>query len=138
MAGSDPPGVLARLHATLSSGDEDENTAYATITRTVAHAVRSPSVALALQRGPRIETVSVTGAEQSTTLVLPLVYRGERLGEMRVGRRTQVSRTAGSTGRRSTSSPTKPPLWSTRCVATRSCSRPADEPWRRWRRSVRA
>jgi hypothetical protein len=42
-------------------------------------------VALALQRGPRIETVSVTGVEQSTALVLPLVYRGERLGEMRVG-----------------------------------------------------
>jgi hypothetical protein len=39
----DPLGVLARLHAALSSGDEDENTAYATITRTVAHAVRSPS-----------------------------------------------------------------------------------------------
>jgi signal transduction histidine kinase len=80
--------VLAQLHATLSSGDEDENTAYATITRTVAHAVRSPSVALALQRGPQIETVSVTGPEQDTPMVLPLVYRGERLGEMRVGRRT--------------------------------------------------
>jgi hypothetical protein len=39
----DPLGVLARLHTALSSGDEDENTAYTTITRTVAHAVRSPS-----------------------------------------------------------------------------------------------
>jgi signal transduction histidine kinase len=84
----DPLRVLARLHATLSNGDEDENTAYETITRTVASAVRSPSVALALHRGPKIETVSVSGAEQDAALVLPLVYRGERLGEMRVGPRT--------------------------------------------------
>ena len=80
----DPLGVLARLHAALSNGNEDENTVYATITRTVATAVRSPSVALALHRGPQIETVSVTGAEQDAALVLPLVYRGERMGEMRV------------------------------------------------------
>ena len=84
----DPLGVLARLDAALSNGDEDENTVYATITRTVAAAVRSPSVALALHRGPQIETVSVTGAEQDAALVLPLVYRGERLGEMRVSPRT--------------------------------------------------
>jgi signal transduction histidine kinase/CheY-like chemotaxis protein len=54
----------------------------------VAAAVRSPSVALALHRGPQIETVSVTGAEQDAALVLPLVYRGERLGEMRVSSHT--------------------------------------------------
>jgi signal transduction histidine kinase len=84
----DPLGVLARLHATLSNGNEDDNTVYATITRTVAEAVRSPSAALALHRGPQIETVSVTGAELDTALVLPLVYRGERLGEMRVSPRT--------------------------------------------------
>jgi signal transduction histidine kinase len=84
----DPLGVLARLHAAMSNGDEDENAVYATITRTVAEAVRSPSVALALHRGPQIETVSVTGVEQDAALVLPLVYRGERLGEMRVGPRT--------------------------------------------------
>jgi signal transduction histidine kinase len=84
----DPLGVLARLHAALSNGDEDDNTVYATITRTAAQAVRSPSVALALHREPQIETVSVTGVEQDAALVLPLVYRGERLGEMRVGPRT--------------------------------------------------
>jgi two-component system, NarL family, sensor kinase len=84
----DPLGVLARLHATFSNGDEDENTVHTTITGTVAHAVRSPSVSLALQRGPRLETVSVTGAEPGAALVLPLVYRGERLGEMRVSPRT--------------------------------------------------
>ena len=64
----DPLRVLARLHATLSNGDEDEKTVYATITRTVAAAVRSPSVALAMHRGPHIETVSVTGAEQDAAL----------------------------------------------------------------------
>jgi signal transduction histidine kinase len=84
----DPLGVLGRLHSTLSNGDDDENTVYATITRTVAAAVRSPAVALALHRGPQIETLSVTGGEQDAPLVLPLVYRGERLGEMRVSPRT--------------------------------------------------
>ena len=84
----DPLGVLARLHAALSNGDEDDNTVYATITRTVAEAFRSPSVSLALHRGLQIETVSVTGTEQEGPLVLPLVYRGELLGEMRVGTRT--------------------------------------------------
>jgi signal transduction histidine kinase len=59
-----------------------------TITRTVATAVRSPPVVLALHRGPQIETVSVTGAEQDAALVLPLVYRGERMGEMRITPRT--------------------------------------------------
>jgi signal transduction histidine kinase len=80
--------VLARLHATLSNGDEDENTVYTTITRTVAQAVHSPAVALALHRGPHIETVSITGAAQDTPLLFPLIYRGERLGEMRVSPRT--------------------------------------------------
>ena len=84
----DPLGVLARLDAALSKGDEDESTVYATITRAVGAAVRSPSVALALHRRQQIETVSVTGAEQDAALVLPLVYRGERLGEMRVSPRT--------------------------------------------------
>jgi signal transduction histidine kinase len=84
----DPLGVLARLHTALSNGSEDESTVYATITRTVATAVRSPAVALALQHGPEIETVSVTGMEQDAALVLPLVYRGERMGEMRVSPRT--------------------------------------------------
>jgi signal transduction histidine kinase len=85
----DPLGVLARLHAALSNGDEDEKTVYATITRTVSAAVRSPSAALALHRGPQVETVSVKGVEQDeSVLVLPLVYRGERLGEMRVSPRT--------------------------------------------------
>ena len=84
----DPLGVLARLHATLSNGDEDESTVYSTITRTVAQAVHSPAVALGLHRGPHIETVSIAGAEQDTPLMLPLIYRGERLGEMRVSPRT--------------------------------------------------
>jgi two-component system NarL family sensor kinase len=83
-----PLRVLAQLHATLSDGDEDEESVYSTITRTVATAVRSPSVSLALHRGPQIETVSITGTPQDAALVLPLVYRGERLGEMRVSPRT--------------------------------------------------
>ena len=84
----DPLRVLARLHATLSDGDEDEETVYGTITRTVATAIRSPSVSLALHRGTQVETVSITGTPQDDALVLPLVYRGERMGEMRVSPRT--------------------------------------------------
>jgi signal transduction histidine kinase len=84
----DPLRVLSRLHATLSDGDEDEETVYSTITRTVATAVRSPSVSLALHRGTQVETVSITGTPQDDALVLPLVYRGERMGEMRVSPRT--------------------------------------------------
>jgi hypothetical protein len=133
----DPLGVLARLNATLSNGDEDENTVYATITGTVADAVHSPSVALALHRGPRIETVSASGAEQEAPLVLPLVYRGERLGEMRVSTAPLVNRTAGPTGRCSTSSPSRPQPLSTRCVATPSCNQRAGAPWRRLLRSAR-
>ena len=48
----------------------------------------------------------------------------------------QVNRTAGSTGRCSTSWQTRPPPWCTRCVATPSWSRHADERWRPWPRSV--
>jgi signal transduction histidine kinase len=84
----DPLRVLSRLHATLSDGDEDEETVYSTITRTVATAVHSPSVSLALHRGTQVETVSITGTPQDDALVLPLVYRGERMGEMRVSPRT--------------------------------------------------
>ena len=132
----DPLGVLARLHAALSDGNEDENTVYATITRTVATAVRSPAVALALQRGPQIETVSVTGAEQDAALVLPLVYRGERIGEMRVSTRTPGEPYGRATGHYSTSLPTRPPHWSTHYAGTPSCRRCADEPWRPWQRSA--
>ena len=64
----DPLRVLARLHATLSDGDQDEESVHSTITHTVATAVSSPSVSLALHRGPQIETVSITGTAQDVTL----------------------------------------------------------------------
>ena len=105
----DPLGVLARLHATLSNGDEDENTVYTTITRTVAQAIRSPAVALALQRGPHIETVSIAGAEQDTPLVIPLIYRGNGWARCGSAHAPLVNPTAESTGHYSTNSPTKPP-----------------------------
>jgi hypothetical protein len=132
----DPLGVLARLQAALSNGDEDEKTVYATITRTVAAAVRSPSVTLALHRGPQVETVSVTGVEQDKgALVLPLVYRWARCASAHA---PQVNRTAESTGRCSTSWQTRPPAWCTRCVATLSWNQHAGERWRPLPRSVLA
>ena len=128
----DPLRVLGS--ARTSSGDE--NTVYTTITRTVAAAVRSPSVALALHRGPQIETVSVTGAEQDAALVFRSTAAS---GWARCGSAHAhlVNRTAESTGRCSTSSPTRPRPWSMPCVATPSCSRRADKPWRRSPRNVR-
>ena len=105
----DPLGVLARLHATLSDGDEDENTVYTTISRTVAQAVRSPAVALALHRGPHIETVSITGAEQDTPLMLPLIYLGNGWARCGSAHAPPVNPTAESTGHYSTDSPTRPP-----------------------------
>ncbi len=85
----DPLRVLARLHATLSDGDEDEETVYSTITRTVATAVRSPSVSLALHRGTADrDRVDHRRRRRTLRWCLPLVYRGERLGEMRVSPRT--------------------------------------------------
>ncbi len=62
------------------------------ITQTVAEAVRAPGVVLAMHRGPRVESVALTGAEPTDPVVLPLVHRGERLGELRVGRRTPGER----------------------------------------------
>ncbi len=109
---------------------------YATITRTVGAAVRSPSVALALHRGQQIETVSVTGAEQDAALVLPLVYRGERLGEMRVSPRTP-GEPYGRVDRALLDQLANQTLaWFTRCVATASCSQHVGKRWRAWPKSV--
>jgi signal transduction histidine kinase len=41
-----------------------------------------------MHRGPQLETVASTGEGEERPLVRPLLYRGERLGELRVGHRT--------------------------------------------------
>ena len=58
------------------------------ITETVAEAVRAPGVSLALHQASEIDVVAGTGDEPNNPFVLPLLHRGERLGELRVAPRT--------------------------------------------------
>jgi signal transduction histidine kinase len=83
----DPLAALARLQDRVVDGAADDSVLQA-VAETVAAAVRSPSVAVAVHRGPQLETVASTGEREERPLVRPLLYRGERLGELRVGHRT--------------------------------------------------
>ena len=86
---SDPLRVLTRLHRAVAAGDAEEQEIYTTIARTVAEAVQAPSVSLAVQRGPAVQLVAVAGPTPTAMpVVWPLVYRGERLGEIRIDPRT--------------------------------------------------
>lgn len=86
---SDPLRVLTRLHRAVAAGDAEEQEIYTTIAGTVAAAVQAPSVSLAVQRGPEVDLVAVAGRTPTDEpVVWPLVYRGERLGEIRVDPRT--------------------------------------------------
>ena len=84
----DPLAALARLQDRVVDGAADDTAVLRAVAETVATAVRSPSVAVAVHRGPQLETVASTGEEEERPLVRPLLYRGERLGELRVGHRT--------------------------------------------------
>ena len=84
----DPLAALARLQDRVVDGAADDIAVLRAVAETVAAAVRSPSVAVAVHRGPQLETVASTGEEEERPLVRPLLYRGERLGELRVGHRT--------------------------------------------------
>jgi signal transduction histidine kinase len=84
----DPLAALARLQDRVVDGAADDIAVLRTVAETVAAAVRSPSVAVAVHRGPQLETAASTGEEEERPLVRPLLYRGERLGELRVGHRT--------------------------------------------------
>lgn len=81
-----PLVALDRLHETFSQSDEA--TLYAGIVETVAAATRSPHVTLALHRDQGIDSVARTGKPVGEPLVLPLVYLGERLGDLHVSPRT--------------------------------------------------
>ena len=85
---SEPLMPLARLDALTSAGTADEVEVYRTITETMAEAVRAPGVSLALHQASEIEVVASTGDEPHDPFVLPLLHRGERLGELRVAPRT--------------------------------------------------
>jgi two-component system, NarL family, sensor kinase len=82
----DPLVALERLHETFSQSDEA--TLYSGVVETVAIAIRSPHVALAIERDQRIDSVAATGNPVGEGLVVPLVYLGERLGELQISPRT--------------------------------------------------
>ena len=84
----EPLRPLARLDALTSAGDADDHEVYHMITETVAEAVRAPGVSLALHQVPEIIVVASTATEPENPIVLPLLHRGERLGELRVAPRT--------------------------------------------------
>jgi two-component system NarL family sensor kinase len=84
----DPLAALARLQDRVVDGAADDSAVLQAVAETVAAAVRSPAVAVAVHRGPQLETVASTGEGEEHPLVRPLLYRGERLGELRVVHRT--------------------------------------------------
>lgn len=84
---SEPLRPLGRLDALTSVADADDERIQRTIVETVRDAVRAPGVALALHQAPDIRVVATIGIDDDP-LVLPLLHRGERLGELRVAART--------------------------------------------------
>jgi len=88
-ARGDPLAALARLRDRVVDGAADDTAVLQAVAETVAAAVRSPSVVVAMHRGPQLEPVASTGEGNEHPLVRPLVYRGERLGELRVSNRTR-------------------------------------------------
>jgi two-component system, NarL family, sensor kinase len=89
----EPLRALARLQDGVVDGGGEEAHVLNAVAETVAAALRSPAVAVAVHRGPQMETVAVTGAEEADDpLVQPLLHRGERLGELRIAQRTPGER----------------------------------------------
>lgn len=84
----EPLRVLGRLDQMVTSSRSDEPTVYATIAETVMEAVRSSGAGVLLYRAGALEPVGSAGVVGDEPLVLPLVHRGERLGELRVAART--------------------------------------------------
>ena len=84
----EPLRPLARLDALTSAGTAEVDEVYRTLTEIVAEAVRAPGVSLALHQASEIEVVAGTGDEPNNPAVVPLLHRGERLGELRVAPRT--------------------------------------------------
>ena len=89
----EPLRALARLQDRVVDGGGEEADVLEAVVETVAAALRSPAVAVAVHRGAEMETVAATGAEEAEDpLVLPLLHRGERLGELRIAPRTPGER----------------------------------------------
>ncbi len=82
----DPYAALSRLgqhlEATLAP-----DAVLSTVVKTVAEALRAPYAAIEIERNGAYESVAVTGEPVDVPLHLPLVYGGERVGRLVLGRR---------------------------------------------------
>lgn len=77
----EPYRVLTHLGQRLE-GTLSPDAVLPTIVETVAHALKLPYVALAVQQDGTPALVAVSGPPGIPTLMLPLVYRGEHVGQL--------------------------------------------------------
>lgn len=84
----EPLRVLARLDQMVATARSDDRAVLTTVAETVLQAVRCPGAVVLLHRAGTLEPVASAGTVGDEPLVLPLVHRGERLGELRVATRT--------------------------------------------------
>jgi signal transduction histidine kinase len=81
-----PLDAFARLHNTRDSVSGEVT--YASILQALVAAVRAPGAALVLGHGSELRTVALEGTTGDEPIVLPVLNRGELMGEILLGRRT--------------------------------------------------
>ena len=124
----EPLRVLARLDRMVATGRTEEPAVFAAVAETVMAAMRSPGAAVLLYRAGVLERVGSAGVEGDDPLVLPLLHRGERLGELRVATRTPGEAYGRPDRSCSTRSPARPRRSATGSDATTTSTRSAG--WR--------
>lgn len=82
----EPYAVLSRLGQRLEATLAPESV-LPSIVRTVREALKLPYAAIAVARGGEYTIVAVSGPPAAEPLRLPLVYQGENVGELLLGRR---------------------------------------------------
>jgi two-component system NarL family sensor kinase len=81
-----PYAVLSRLGRRLETALAPE-AVLPTVVETVAHALKLPSVAIAIKEGDRLASSVEYGVPVGAQVTLPLVYHSEMVGELRVSPR---------------------------------------------------
>lgn len=82
----DPYRVVSALSARLEQTQTPE-AMLPTLVETIGHALRLPYTAIELERDKGLEVVAAYGEEVGEPVRLPLVYQGERIGDLVVGPR---------------------------------------------------
>lgn len=82
----DPYAALAELGKKLEAAFSPEDV-LPTIVDTVSRSLKVPYVAIELGRGPAYRTAAEVGSPIETTLKLPLLYQGDRVGRLLIGER---------------------------------------------------